>query len=383
VLTAGLGTRLRPLTLARAKAAVPVDGEPLARRVIRWLVSHGVTDLVLNLHHRPASITALVGDGADLGARVRYSWESPVLGSAGGPRHALPLLLDRPGSDRGQTGVRPGSNRGQTGVKPGSDRGQTGVRPQGDGKSGANQREVRVRPGSDRGQTPVEPPSNPRLTPVEPPSTPGRTPRTLLLVNGDTMTDVNLTALRDRHRQTGALVTMALIPNPRPDKYGGVLLDERGRVTGFTRRGTPQPSFHFVGVQAVEPEVFESLPDGVPAESVGGVYPPLMAERPGSVIGFVSDAMFQDIGTPSDLLETSLDLASAAGRESRPLWGARVEVAPSARVTRSLLWDDVTVGADAELHECIVADGVTIPDRDRYERCAIVMTDSGMVVERI
>jgi NDP-sugar pyrophosphorylase family protein len=71
VLTAGFGTRLQPLTLARAKAAAPVDGEPLARRTIRWLVGHGIGDLVLNLHHKPESITAAVGDGGDLGARVR------------------------------------------------------------------------------------------------------------------------------------------------------------------------------------------------------------------------------------------------------------------------------------------------------------------------
>ncbi len=305
MLTAGLGTRLSPLTLVRAKAAVPVDGEPLARRAIRWLVSHGITDLVLNLHHRPQSITALVGDGHDLGARVRYSWESPVLGSAGGPRHALPLLLD------------------------------------------------------------------------------GSPDETLLLVNGDTMTNVDPAALRERHRSACPLVTMALIPNPRPDKYGGVLLDDNGAVTGFTRRGSAQPSFHFIGVQAVEPEVFAPLPDGVPAESVAGVYPPLIAGRPGSVVGFVSDATFQDIGTPADLLQTSLDLASAAGREGRPAWGTRVEVTPSAHVTRSVLWDDVTVGENAGLHECIVADGVTIPAGARYERCAIIRTDSGLVVETI
>ena len=100
VLTAGLGTRLQPLTLARAKAAAPVDGEPLARRTIAWLVSHGLRDLVLNLHHKPETITAAVGDGSDLGARVRYSWESPVLGSAGGPRHALPLILDSAKAER-------------------------------------------------------------------------------------------------------------------------------------------------------------------------------------------------------------------------------------------------------------------------------------------
>src|SRR5215510_1360477 len=93
VLTAGLGTRLRPLTDVRAKPAIPVAGEPMIRRIVRWLVSRGVSDLVLNLHHLPATITAVVGEGRDLGARVRYSWEQPViLGSGGGPRLALPLV---------------------------------------------------------------------------------------------------------------------------------------------------------------------------------------------------------------------------------------------------------------------------------------------------
>ncbi len=310
VLTAGLGTRLRPLTDVRAKAAVPVDGEPLARRVIRWLVSHGITDLVLNLHHRPDTIAALVGDGRDLGARVRYSWEAPVLGSAGGPRRALPLLTEAARGDR-------------------------------------------------------------------------RAQQTLLLVNGDTMTNVDVAALGARHRQSGARVTMALIENPRPDKYGGVVLDGDGRVTGFTRRGTSTPSFHFIGVQAVEADVFAPLEDGVPMESVGGVYPRLIAENPGSVAGFVSDATFQDIGTPADLLDTSLALAAAAGRDGQPARGARVEVHPSARVTRSCLWDDVRIGAHAELDRCIVADGVAIADGARYSRCAIVDGGDGLIVHSL
>ena len=94
VLTAGFGTRLRPLTYVRAKAAVPVNGEPLARRVARWLAAHGFTEQVYNLHHHPASVAACLGDGSALRVRVRYSWEQPVLGSAGGPRRALPLLTD-------------------------------------------------------------------------------------------------------------------------------------------------------------------------------------------------------------------------------------------------------------------------------------------------
>jgi NDP-sugar pyrophosphorylase family protein len=298
VLTAGLGTRLQPLTLARAKAAAPVDGEPLARRTIRWLVGHGVCDLVLNLHHKPESITGSVGDGEDLGARVRYSWESPVLGSAGGPRHALPLLLDRAAS------------------------------------------------------------------------------RTFVLVNGDTLTTVDLPSMAEQHRRSGALVTMAVIPNPRPDKYGGVLLDAGHAVTGFTRRGSAEPSFHFIGPQIVEADVFAPLADRVPEETVVGIYPKLIAARRGAVMGFVSDAAFQDIGTPADLLRTSLDLAAADGRPDRPRWGRNARVDPSARVTRSELWDDVTVGAGAVLTECVVADGVEVPAGAVYTRCALVRTSS-------
>src|SRR3977135_204463 len=92
VLTAGLGTRLRPLTQVRAKPAVPVAGEPIVRRIIGWLGRQRVTERVLTLHHLPHTLPAIVGDGSDRGVRVRYSWEQPeVLGSAGGPRRALPM----------------------------------------------------------------------------------------------------------------------------------------------------------------------------------------------------------------------------------------------------------------------------------------------------
>jgi mannose-1-phosphate guanylyltransferase len=92
LLCAGLGTRLRPLSAVRAKPALPVAGTPLVRRLLAGIAAAGVRRVVINLHHRAASITGAVGDGHDLGVDVRYSWEDPVLGSAGGPRRALPLL---------------------------------------------------------------------------------------------------------------------------------------------------------------------------------------------------------------------------------------------------------------------------------------------------
>jgi len=93
VLAAGLGTRLQPLTHVRAKPAVPLAGEPIARRIVRRLAQAGVEVVTLNLHYLPQTISSVLGDGADLGVRVRYSWEQPqILGSAGGIRQALDII---------------------------------------------------------------------------------------------------------------------------------------------------------------------------------------------------------------------------------------------------------------------------------------------------
>jgi NDP-sugar pyrophosphorylase family protein len=280
VLTAGLATRLRPLSFVRAKAALPVAGVPLIQRILRWLASYDVHDTVLNLHHLPYTITSIVGDGSRDGVRVRYSWESTVLGSAGGPRRALPLL------------------------------------------------------GS----------------------------RTFLIVNGDTLTDVDLSALVVDHRRSGALVTMAVIPNMEPEEYSGLEVDGTGAFTGVVARGSSQPSYHFLGVQIAEAEAFATLPDNRPIESVRQLYPNLIATRPGSVRTFVTQAEFFDIGTPANYLDTSL-LFSTRETSGSALWASGLE--------DCVLWDDVSVGTNVHLRRCIVTDGVRIPDGARFENSTI------------
>ncbi len=121
---------------------------------------------------------------------------------------------------------------------------------------------------------------------------------------------------------------MALIPNPRPDKYGGVSVRDQRWVSGFTRAGSGEPSYHFIGVQVVAARVFEAVEDGVPAETVNGIYPRLIAVDRQSVGAFICEASFRDIGTPADYLDTSIHLADVGRRSADKR--ARVDIDPTA-----------------------------------------------------
>lgn len=284
----------------RAKPAVPVAGEPLVRRILRYLREQGVRDCVLNLHHLPETITAQIGDGRDLGVSVRYSFESPVLGSAGGPRKALSLLPDE----------------------------------------------------------------------------------SFFIVNGDTLTNVDLRALAENHRETGALITTAVIPNNRPDRYGGLIVDSTGRFHSVVPRGSAVRSYHVLGVQIAHPAAFADLPLNEPADTIPGLYRSLVAKDLGAVRAFLCEADFWDVGTPLDYLDAS---GAIGRREHRPLphVGHRTLVDPAARVIDSVLWDDVTVHAGATVERCIVADGVTIPAGVSFQNCAIIQQGGKLVVADI
>ena len=267
-------------------------GEAIARRILRYAHGQGVRRAVLNLHHLPETITALVGDGSDLGVDVRYSFESPVLGSAGGPRKALSLLADED----------------------------------------------------------------------------------FFVINGDTLTNVGFAAMEAQHRETGALATIAVVPNEWPDRYSGLILDSTGRFHSVAPRGSRVRSYHVVGVQIVQPAAFARLPLDEPAESISGIYRTLVAENPGAVRAFLCASDFVDVGTPEDYLEAS---AAVGQREGRPLphLGRSCEIEPTAVVSDSILWDRVRVGAGAMLRRCIVADGVEIPAGAKFENCVIIQKE--------
>jgi len=83
VLVGGFGTRLRPLTLTVPKNLVPVAGIPMIERVVAWLGSHGVDDVVLSLGYRPDAFFSAFPKGIAAGVPLTYVVEPEPLDTAG------------------------------------------------------------------------------------------------------------------------------------------------------------------------------------------------------------------------------------------------------------------------------------------------------------
>lgn len=92
ILAAGLGTRMRPLTLDTPKPLLKIAGRPMIEHHIQRLCEAGITELVINHAWLGEQIENYLGDGSRLGVSISYSAESEPLETAGGIAKALPLL---------------------------------------------------------------------------------------------------------------------------------------------------------------------------------------------------------------------------------------------------------------------------------------------------
>ncbi len=92
ILAAGYGTRLWPLTIDRAKPAIPFMGQPLVGYVAEYLARFGCDEVVVNLHHQAQTVRDALGDGRHFGVRMHYVEESVILGTSGALDNARHLL---------------------------------------------------------------------------------------------------------------------------------------------------------------------------------------------------------------------------------------------------------------------------------------------------
>jgi len=295
ILGAGLGTRLHPLTELRAKPAVPVRGLPMVAYPLALLAHYGVTEVVINVHHRPETLMEAAERHAPPGLKVRFSHERTLLGTGGGIRRAAAFLRE----------------------------------------------------------------SDP-----------------CVILAGDMLLDLDLSALIRQHRARGDAWTLLLRDDPRGGSFGTIGIDAAGRVRRIAKRfdlGGEQRAGLYAHVTVVAARAFETLPEEEAFQHLSGWLAPQLAagaqDIRAELLG-TQACIWEPVGTPAEYLAANLAppalsfidaeaIARAAGAHFAPglVVGAGAEIGVGARLEEVVVWDAERVPAGFEARRGVYAGG--------------------------
>ena len=307
VLAGGEGTRLRPLTLTVPKPVMPLAGRPFLSFMLDWLRRHGVDDVVLSCGFMSDAVESVLGEEHD-GMRLRYVHEDEPLGTAGPVR----LALDE------------GALEGER----------------------------------------------------------------VLVLNGDVLTDMDLGGQLAFHEANGAAATLAIMPVEDTSSYGVVPTDGSGRVEAFLEKSAdPAPTNRVnAGAYVLERGVIELIPPGRAVSFEREIFPRLVGQ---GLYGYAQGGYWMDIGTPDRYLEATYDLLAGRVESTLPerdetssliydgcitsgarigplsVLGRRCSVGAGTHVERSVLHDEVRVGAECTVIEAVLARGARLDDGAR------------------
>jgi mannose-1-phosphate guanylyltransferase/phosphomannomutase len=155
---------------------------------------------------------------------------------------------------------------------------------------------------------------------------------TVVVFNGDIVTDFDLSAIIDLHRRRGACATIALKAVPSPNPYGVIDLDSDGRVLAWrepteeqkkalaANPNVEQTGWDYInaGFYVLEPEVVESIPEGRAVSIEREIYPRMIAQGEG-LYGAPAEGYWVDAAGPTQYWKVTNDLLR--GRVNVPLPG--------------------------------------------------------------
>lgn len=186
------------------------------------------------------------------------------------------------------------------------------------------------------------------------------TTETFLAMNGDTLTDLDLTALIALHRSNNAEGTLALTPVDDPSRFGVVLTDASGKVSAFiekpAREDAPTNLIN-AGTYVFEPSVINRIPADREVSIERETFPAIVAD--GKLYAGSFDKYWLDIGTPDAYVQGNLDALDQLFNGESYI-SETATVSATATVKRSSIGSDVTIGDDASLSESVVLPGAVI-----------------------
>jgi mannose-1-phosphate guanylyltransferase len=235
-----------------------------------------------------------------------------------------------------------------------------------------------------------------------------------LMLNGDVLTDIDLTAQVAQHERTGACATLALVPVADPSAYGLVILEEDRSVREFLEKPSAErieSNLISAGAYVLDRAILELVPPERNVSIEREVWPALVGN---GLYGFPSDGYWLDIGTPARYLQGTFDIiegnvrtafasrlgrdrlavddhAEVRGRVIAPavlergvhvaegahvgglvVLGAGVSIGPGSTVERAVILDGAHVGEDCGLRDCILAAGCHVGARTQISGVAVL-----------
>lgn len=186
-----------------------------------------------------------------------------------------------------------------------------------------------------------------------------------LVISGDALTDIDLTAMVQFHQKQGALVTVALKRMPNPLEFGIVITDDDGRIDRFLEKPTWGQVFSDTvntGIYIMQPEIFDHIAEGEIVDFSSHVFPALL-KAGAPLYGYIADGYWEDVGTQesylrvqADVLNREVDVEIDGFEVSPGVWIAEgADVDPDATLKGPLyIGDYAKVEAGAELREYTV-----------------------------
>ncbi len=188
----------------------------------------------------------------------------------------------------------------------------------------------------------------------------------VVVFNGDVLTQIDLGAVIRLHRERQAKATIVLTPVDNPSAYGLVETDRDGNIQRFLEKPAPdQITTNNInaGIYILEPDTFDRIPSEV-AWSIERSYFPSLIERGETFVGYVYDGYWIDIGTPEKYRQVHRDImdgryAAAPFRDAPP---GHAWVSPGARIEDGAIIEG----------PCFIDDGVLVKTGARVGRHSVI-----------
>jgi NDP-sugar pyrophosphorylase family protein len=343
ILAAGYGTRLWPLTIDRAKPAIPFLGRPLVGYVAEYLARYGCREIAVNLHHRPESVRDSLGDGSRFGVRLTYVEEPEILGTSGALDNARDFFME----DAEDTFV----------VVNGKIATDIDL-----GRAIETHRRTRalatlvLRPNPEREKYSTVEIDGDRLVGFG-----GYPPR-----ESDKLGDANSVS----QTTASALGGAGGVGERSSASAHPAFISREPRTRSGYRENVP---LMFTGIHILDRRVFDYIPPKIFSDSVTDVYP--KAHRAGETLAaYVAEGNYwYELSTIPRYLDTSLALLRNEGRALQLGTGSEIET--GADVSDAVLWENARVERGARVRRAVLGAGVRVRAGETFEDAAVVRAE--------